>query len=254
MSGGNPFAISDFNVASKWFYNWIPDSSIVHMQPEGPTSECPSCVNSGSFRIKPFDMRTTPSANDIMGVHIPITTKYDSVYKSDYVFSYWLSYRSGVDGVAPGILVHLSIFEIYNSTFGAYYDSLLYYAKGKSEERGDAAIRKGNCYHIAPASYIKDQNLLAAEAVQPVVCVDDINVGSSVDISVSFRGAAYDSRAQINSNIQHRTLQCGSGLKTMNLDSSNKYVISVTGTGSNGQVTLKLCNPSDRTEAYFFDE
>ena len=105
MSGGNSFDVSDLHVASKWFFNWVDDSSIIHMQPEGPTPECPTCLKSGTFTMKPFDMRSSPESDDILGIHIPITTKYDSTYDSNYVYSYWLSYRSGVDGIADGISI-----------------------------------------------------------------------------------------------------------------------------------------------------
>jgi hypothetical protein len=55
VSGGELYKISDLAAGSKWFYNWIPDSLIAHMQPEGGTPECPSCLSEGTFFLKAFD-------------------------------------------------------------------------------------------------------------------------------------------------------------------------------------------------------
>ena len=251
MSGGNGYAVSDFHVASKWFFNWVKDTSVVKMQPEGPTAECPKCVSSGNFTIKAFDMRSTPDYSDILGIHIPITTKYDSYYNSDYVYSYWLSYRSGVDGHAKGLSIHLTMFELYSSYFGAYYDSLNYYANGSIDSKYHSVVENGNCYHVYPASFIKDQDLLAAEAVQPLVCVNKSNLGSDIDISVSFLDTHVTTEHQ--RNVTNHNIQCGTSDITINLDSSQNNLMSVTGTGGDGQVTVKLCNPTFPSEAFFFD-
>ena len=86
MSGGNGYERADFGVASKWFFNWVSDSNIVSLQPEGQTEECPSCVNSGTFKMKAFDDWTkVPGENDIMGIFIPVMTQYDSSWGSDIV-------------------------------------------------------------------------------------------------------------------------------------------------------------------------
>ena len=250
MSGGNPFEISDLHVSSKWFFNWVEDSSIIHMQAEGATTECPTCLDSGTFDIKPFDKRDRPLENEILGIHIPIATMYDPDYDSDYVFSYWLSYRSGVDDQARGISVHLTFFELYDSKMGAYYDSLFYYAKGFSESKAEAVVRNGKCYHISPSSYLKDRVLLAAEAVQPVVCVNDFSVGSNVKVTVSFQESSAK-KIQKSDFVTHNT-QCGSNIsKTLNPSKFN--LIRVSRTGKNGKVTLKMCNPEATTNAYFSD-
>ena len=252
MGGGNAYQKSDFLVSSKWFYNWIEDSSIVAMQPEGPSLECPKCVKSGTFKIKPFDMENTPKSNQILGIHIPISTKYDPAWDSTYLYSYWLSYRSGANGLANGLSIHLTWFEMYTSSFGMYYDSKMYYAKGFSDEREDAVVKKGNCYHIAPSSYLKDQDLLAAEAVQPVVCVNDIKSGSNLEVSVSFLDP--QDAVQPKTDLINYDVQCGSTSMTKTLDPSQKNLFHLTGTGQNGQFTLKLCNPDSFTQALFFDE
>ena len=126
MSGGNGFTISDFAVASKWFFNWIPDEAIILMQPEGSTEECPSCLDSGQFTLKAFDDRdVVPSASNKMGIHIPISTNGNTLY------SYWLTYRgAGNDGkAAEGLSVHLSWFNV-GGIFGTSYDSMNYDAFG----------------------------------------------------------------------------------------------------------------------------
>jgi hypothetical protein len=252
MSGGNSLGIVDFHVASKWFFNWVEDSSIIHMQPEGATTECPTCLSSGSFTIKPFDMRRNPSSNDILGVHIPITTQHVDRSNSDYVYSYWLSYRSGVEGIAAGLSIHLVWFESYPSLFGAYYDSLFYWAEGAEDSKLKAVVKNGNCYHVSPASYINDVDLLAAEAVQPTVCVDRFNPGSNIKISVSFHDPNDIIKPAIDSVTQN--IQCGSDIIATKLDSSKHNILRFTGTGQNGEVTIKLCNPTAFSKAFFYDE
>ncbi len=82
MSGGNGEPRSDFGVATKWYYNWVPESSIISMQPEGSTGACPSCVASGTFTIKAFDPDnwwTSPTSRDKLGIHIPIMAVSKSI-------------------------------------------------------------------------------------------------------------------------------------------------------------------------------
>jgi hypothetical protein len=196
-------------------------------------------------------MRASPSQDALFGVHIPITTLYDQNYNSDYIYSYWLSYRSGVDGGAEGLSIHLTMFELYNSTFGTYYDSLYYYAEGYSDSKFDSVVKHGNCYHISPTAYLKDRDLLAVEAVQPVVCVDEINRGLNIKISVSFDNSLEPSKQ--NANILTKTIECGSTL-TQSLDSSVHNLIHIQGTGLNGKVTVKLCTTGVSSWAFLFDE
>ena len=86
MSGGNKFDRSDFGLYSKWFYNWVSDKSIIPMQPEGQTVECPSCLDSGTFTLKTFDdWSYLPRDNDILGVQIPIAKVYNEEWGTDLV-------------------------------------------------------------------------------------------------------------------------------------------------------------------------
>ena len=93
MSGGNRYDRADFGLYSKWFYNWVSDHSIVAMQPEGSTPECPSCVDSGTFTLKAFDNWSyIPTDNDILGVRIPISKLHDDYWETDLVSSFIISH------------------------------------------------------------------------------------------------------------------------------------------------------------------
>lgn len=86
MSGGNGYERSDFGVASKWYFNWVSDYNIVSLQPEGKTTACPKCLKSGTFTLKPFDdWWNAPANNDILGVHIPVMSQYDTYWETDVV-------------------------------------------------------------------------------------------------------------------------------------------------------------------------
>lgn len=258
MSGGNTYEISDFDVASKWFYNWVNDSSIIKMQPEGPTSECPMCVDSGTFNIKPFDMRDgNPSSSDILGVHIPISTIYSDYYETSTVYSYWISYRAGVDGdMAEGVSVHLAWFELFG-LFGAYYDSILIDAIGDTESKFDAFIRNNSCYHLSPSAYLKDRDFASSEAVQPVICVNNVDPGSEITISVSFIDPK-NPPTQVVDVVEHPTIQCTPTTPPLStsLDSS-KFNLFHFASGSNGKLTVSLDSPEDtvnKSPAYIYDE
>lgn len=219
------------------------------MQAEGKTTECPACLTSGTFDIKPFDKRDTPSENEILGIHIPIASMYNSRSNSTYVFSYWLSYRSGVENKANGLSIHLTTFKLYGSKMGAYYDSLYYYALGFNEDRETSVVKNGNCYHIAPSSYLKDRVLAAAEVVQPVVCVKNFNAGVDIRVSVSFDPFVEEEKTV---NVVEHYIQCGSSM-SKSLDSGVHNLIKVSRTGKNGKTTFKMCNPSVTSKAFFFD-
>lgn len=87
MSGGNNYDRSDFGVASKYYFNWMPSSSIISMQPEGSTSSCPSCISSGSFTLNAFDdwSKEPANSNDFRGIHIPVFSQYDEEWDTDIV-------------------------------------------------------------------------------------------------------------------------------------------------------------------------
>ena len=70
MSGGNSWKVSDFGVASKWFFNWVTDSSVISMQPEGPSISCPTCSSSGKFTLKAFDDVSESPQSGKMAIHL----------------------------------------------------------------------------------------------------------------------------------------------------------------------------------------
>jgi len=177
MSLGNGYKISDFSLASKWFYGWVPDSSIIHMQPQGSDLNCPSCESEGKYTLYALDGN---NASQRMGIHIPITREGNTLY------SYWLSYRSGNPAVV-GLSVHISWFSnIGSGKFGAEYDSLNYDAFGDTDTNADSFVASGTCYHIAPSIKMLQIDPLAAIATQPVVCVEKLSGGESITIKVSF--------------------------------------------------------------------
>ena len=200
MSGGNNlYNGRHFSPASKWFFNWIPNESIIVMQPEGTTSECPSCVKSGTFTISKFDDYTfEPSSDNVMAIHIPITVVGDEVY------SFWFSYRSDPD-TRGGLSIHLSWFRL-GGHFGSAYDSLNYDAFGDTFTREDSFVTVNTCYVVNPSSYMKDIDFEAAIAIQPVVCVDSINEGEDITVTVEFLDPS-ESSADLSS-AETLELQC----------------------------------------------
>ena len=130
---------------------------------------------------------------------------------------------------------------------------MFHYANGYSELKKDAVVKSGNCYHIAPSSFLKDQDFLAADAVQPIACVDSINEGLGLTVSVSFLDLSESIQPKVDV-VTHK-FQCGSTTITKLIDSSRYNNFHITGCGENGQVTFKLCNPNGvSSQAFFFDE
>ena len=220
------------------------------MQPEGSTTECPSCCySSGTFTLRPFDNKILhPTSESKMGIHIPI------VKVGNRLYSYWLSYHSGVDGhAAKGLSMHLTWFKL-GGHVGAGYDSLNFDAFGDTATRMDSFVVENTCYHLNQPAYLKDQALVPSEKVQPVVYVDSINEGSSITITVSFLDKMNPPSPKISVE-QEVQLDCqigGSTTGTINLDANNHNMIHVKNTGSDGNVELKMCTVPDGTASAFF--
>ncbi len=105
MSGGNGYDVSHFAAASKWFWNWIPDQSIIRMHPEGPTAEYPDCKILGSYQLALFNDKDFPPNQDLkMGIHILLAASGNKLY------SFWLRYCSSLPGFSNGLLVHFTKF------------------------------------------------------------------------------------------------------------------------------------------------
>mmetsp|Transcript_4714 Transcript_4714/g.5406 ORF Transcript_4714/g.5406 Transcript_4714/m.5406 type:complete len:186 (-) Transcript_4714:1383-1940(-) len=185
-----------------------------------------------------------------MGIHIPISVVGNRLY------SYWMSYRSGNDGDAEnGLSVHFSWFDL-GGTFGASYDSMNFDAFGDTDTTMDSFVIENTCYHLAPPGYLKDRTLLAGLDVQPVVCVDSINRGSSITVSVSFLDQQNPPSPQITFD-QEIKLACSSstastGVITLSANTNN--LVHVQNTGNDGEVKLRMCSSSSIASAYFYDE
>ena len=222
------------------------------MQPEGSTAECPSCSSSGTFTLRPFDDKNLPpTTGRKMSIHIPI------VKEGNRLYSYWLSYRSGVDGLAAkGLSMHLTWFDL-GGHFGASYDSLSFDAFGNTATRMDSFAIENTCYHLNPPAFLKDQALVPSEKVQPVVCIDSVNEGSSITVTVSFLDKMNPPSPKVSIE-QEVQLDCqvgGSTTGTINLNANNHNLIQVKNTGSDGNVELKMCTTSGGTaSAFLYDE
>ena len=253
MSGGND--VDDdmnphFAAAAKWFYNWIPDESIIHMQPEGSTSQCPNCVSSGTFTLRPFeDPNLSPTANIKMGIHIPIAVTDNG----ETLYSYWLSYRgTGYDGAAAnGLSVHLTWFYLDGSNYGSQYDSLNYDAFGDTETTNDSFVENGSCYHIFPSAYMTDRAEDNVNAVQPVVCVDSIDVGNKITVTVEFLDTSSPPSQQIST--VDTTVKCGNTVEAsvIELGSSNNSLVKIEGTGD---ISTSMCAASGSFSGYYYDQ
>jgi hypothetical protein len=259
MSGGNGYEVSHIAAASKWFFNWIPDESVVLMQPEGPTNYCPQCVSSvQDMVLYSFDDPTvTPSALVKMAVHIPITS-VDSTMSS-----YWLSYRGASDNkfAATGLSVHLSWFKL-GGLFGALYDSLNYDVYGDTETSQDSFVTPGSCFVVSPSPLGMHIDVAAVTDVQPIVCVKSIsNVTKSITISVSFldKNAPPPSKVVLQSDQQLSCSNNGANSGSISLDmtAGKPHILRYNSTGNEGNVTLSMCRSSASSptaRVFFYDK
>lgn len=260
MSGGNGYEKSDLQVASKWYFNWVADDAVVMMQPEGSTPECPGCVSSVSnLVLKPFDdVNTLPSSGNKMAVHIPL------VGNGGLAFSYWLSYRgTGNDGLAAGGLsIHLSEFQACNGMFGSTYGSVNYDAFGDTaDDTRDSFVVPGTCYIVAPSVQTVDIGIDSIEQVQPIVCVDDLNEGNDITISVSFMdpssppsdSVALESQVDLGCS----QIASNSGDLVLDVSTGRNHLLHYDGTGRRGMVDIAACFVSTDADSaatmFFYD-
>lgn len=258
MSGGNGYSKSDLAAASKWFFGWIPDDAIVLMQPEGATEECPTCLaRVDGLVLKPFDdVNVPPSKDNLMAVHIPILAS-----SSKRCYSYWLSYRgTGNDlAAAGGLSIHVSWFKL-GGIFGASYDSLNYDAFGDTSTTADSFVVPGTCYVVAPSPLMMDIDIAVSESIQPIVCVDDVNEGQSVTISVSFLDLD-DPPETATAAATERLLGCSesgseSGDLELDVSEAKTHLLHYEGTGFGGSIDASFCVSSNtplEVTAYFYD-
>jgi hypothetical protein len=257
MSGLNAIKISDLSAASKWFFNWIPDESVVLMQPEGPTSYCPRCVSSvNDLVLYSFDDRKiTPSASVKTAVHIPITGVQETIY------SYWLSYRGAADNkfTWSGLSVHFSWFGL-GGIFGADYDSNNYDAYGDTTTLSDSFVTPGTCYVVSPSPLGMHIDPAAVSDVQPIVCVKSISYrAKSITVNVSFltKTSPPAQRVQLTSDRQLPCSLGGSNEKTLLEMAGKPHLLRYNSTGNEGIVTLSMCRSSVSSptiKVYFYDK
>lgn len=137
---------------------------------------------------------------------------------------------------------------------GVYYDSINYDAFGNSDDRSDSAVLVDTCYHIAPAPYLLDRDLISAHAVQPVVCVDSINEGSDITISVNF--IEPNDQPVPKLDVVERTVTCSTSSatgETFVMDAKAHNLFHVDGMGKDGAVTVSLKSDAGWSMAYFYD-
>lgn len=254
MSGGNGYPVSHFAAASKWFWNWIEDLSIIRMQPEGPTAECPDCERSGTYQLALFDDKNLPPNQDRkMAIHIPLAAQGNRLY------SFWLSYRSSLPGVPNGLSMHFTEFSL-GGMYGATYDSHRYFAFGDSgTDKNPAFVLPNTCFYLYPSMYLKDRDYLASEDVHPIACVDDIIEDVSINVTVNFIEPETPPPQSALVNPISIVVNC-SDLDAADyvLDANEFYSFEIQGTGANGDVTVSTCvenSSSDvKSSVYLHDQ
>lgn len=251
MSGGNGFEVSHLHVASKWFFGWVPTSTVVTLQPEGSTAWCPDCLSGGTFRIVAFDDYNSPprDGHDVAGIHIPVYGQGNKLW------GYWLQYRSGCKGrLAGGLSVHLGWFTL-GSTFGAVWDQRNFDVYGDTDTTEDSVILPGTCYVIEPSLLLADERGLAAEQsarqVIPRVCVESLAEGWDITASVSFLDKSY---LEPGGGV-HRSLQCraGGARHVESVAPTSPLLYRLEGAGVGGDVSVSLCPDANTATAYFYD-
>jgi len=249
MSGGNGYDVSDFSAGSKWLWNWITETSVVHMQPEGATPECPSCKSAGAFSLKPFDDKDVPPSPDtLMGIHIPISNTGGKLY------SYWLSYRSG-NPAKKGLSIHLVKYS-FRGPFAATYDSWNYDAFGDTNDLSDSFVVENTCYYVAPSGFMKDVDVTQVSKLHPVICVGAIDVGISVAVTVFF--IDLQSPPPARPGTTETILDCNTITSVLELNANNHNLVRVQNTGADGSVVVKMCSGSSAADqsssAFLSDE
>ena len=145
----------------------------------------------------------------------------------------------------------MAYFELGDSTFGAWHDSMNYDATGFTDNKADSFVLVGSCYHMSPPGYLLDLDVVSASAVQPFVCVDELDAGSSITVSVNFRQDDGTSPLPIV-DVEEYSMSCST--QTYDVDASKFSLIHVNGMGKEGGVTVSLSSTSGVAGAIFFDE
>ena len=254
MLGNSPQADGHLTAASKYFFNWMTKDAVITMHPDGSTFSCVFCVDSvANVVLKAFDRPDiVPSASNLMAIQIPVLGIGTSV-----TYSYWLSYRSNYTDSRNGLSMHLIRFSL-GRQFGAYVDSLNFDAVGTTATTKDSFIVNGECYVIQPPGILLDIDPATAEKIQPVVCVNDIAVGESITVTVSFL-SDNDNEPEIDvekkSPLVCKTGGINFGEDIIDVTNNKVHLIEFQGSGLDGNVTFSLCHDGTAgfVNAYFYD-
>jgi hypothetical protein len=246
---GNGGVDAHLCAASKNYFNWITNDAVIMMQPEGSTISCKSCEQSISkVVLKPFDrVDIIPSDTNLMAVQIPVLGTGKTTY------SYWLSYRSNYTESQNGLSMHIVRFNLNTQHFGAVVDTLNFDAVGSTNTTKDSFILNGTCYHIQPPGPLLDVDSSAVEEVQPVVCVDDIDKGNSVTVSVSFLNKNVPQK-EVEKKVAQRCSTTGNQ-GTIDTSLNKVHLLEFSGTGTNGNLSFAICQETTggSVDAYFYD-
>ncbi len=134
---------------------------------------------------------------------------------------------------------------------GAWHDSMNFDASGFSDNKADSFVTVGKCYHMSPPGFILDRDVVSASAVQPVVCVNSINMGNSITVTVNFQNT--DRPPQPTEDVERYDISCPSS-NSFELNSSKYNLFHMHGMGVDGSVTLSLASTSGNAGAFFYDE
>lgn len=144
----------------------------------------------------------------------------------------------------------MTYFELGDSTFGAWHDTMNYDATGFTDNKADSFVSVGSCYHMSPPGYLLDRDVVSASAVQPFVCVDGLDAGSSITVTVNFQDDG--TPPQPIRDVEEYSMSCST--QSYNVDASKYSLIHVNGMGKEGGVTVSLSSTSGVAGAIFFDE
>ncbi len=132
--------------------------------------------------------------------------------------------------------------------------SMNFDAFGGTTGRCDTIVLSNSCYHVSPPPYMLDIDFIAANAVQPVVCVGSVNPGSDVTVTISFIDPE-DPPAALPNVVEHE-VQCSTSSNSVSytIDSKTPNSFHFKGLGENGSVTVSNMK-SDQlwVWAYFYD-
>jgi hypothetical protein len=125
---------------------------------------------------------------------------------------------------------------------------------GATSDKSDSVILENSCYHVSPPPYMLDLDFISANAVQPVVCVGSVNVGSDITVSVSFIDP--ENPPSPLPNVVEHSLHCSTPTASASyvVDARGTNSFHLKGLGDGGSVTMSsLASDQGWDWAYFYD-